>query len=107
MGANSGAERDCTALGGFGMIQTLPMFNPWRREHKERKPILSVEHPSAWLGPSEWKQLACGMLLKQREGCEQSRAGFRGKCVLTLIFVHKEHKLGLQMVPCRHNDPLQ
>lgn len=68
VGANLGAERDGTALGGFGMMQTLSMFNPWRREHKKRKPILSVEHPSAWLGPSEWKQLACGMPLKQREG---------------------------------------
>ena len=68
VGANSEAERDCAALGGFGMMQTLPTFNPWRSEHKERKPILSVEHRSAWLGPSEWKQLACGMPLKQREG---------------------------------------
>lgn len=39
--------------------------------------------------------------------CEQSGAKFRGKYVLTLIFVPKEHKLGLQMVPRRHNYPLQ
>lgn len=68
VGANSGAERDRAALGGFGMMQTLPTSNPWRGKRKERKPILSVEHPSAWLGPAKWKQLACGMWLKQPEG---------------------------------------
>lgn len=58
VGANSGAERD------FGRLWDdahAAHVNPWRGEHKERKPVLSVEHPSAWLGPSKWKQLACGM----------------------------------------------
>lgn len=85
------------------------MFHPMDKMVSERETdCLHNESCSMWLGPSKLKQLGCGLGTKLRvifsrcESPKRDSVEFRRRYILTLMFVRKEPKLGLQMVPCRH-----